>query len=238
MYQDHGNESQILKEVEPRSFEEIIGLWPKIFRMNEAFFSNEVPRVSGTKTLVGVLVYAVIAAANAMLTTAMTFSETVAYLPTEYNEFFPSSTTFLMFSLCAGLIGTPITFYLGNGVLYTIARLFGGQGDFATQAYLQSLYLVPMGIIMVVLYFVSLVPLVGNIIYYPLLFAMSIFGIVLSIRSTKVAHRFSTGKALLTIFTPLIVVVILIACIMAVTFATFDPGDLGTFTNIDNLLPI
>lgn len=221
--------------VEPHSFENIIRLWMKIFSMDERFFLREIPRTDGLNTFVGVIVYAVVITVNSMLTTALTFSETMTNIPLEYVEFLPDSTTFLLVSLCGGLIGTPLTFYIGNGILYGIARLFGGSGDYAVQTYLQSLYIVPLGIITVVLYLISLVPILGNFIYYPVLIVVSIFGIILIVRSLKAAHDFSTGRAVLVIFAPMIVVFAIFTCILIFSLAALGPVSQGTFSNLVTL---
>ncbi len=217
---------------EPHSFEAIMRLWTKFFSMDTRFFLLEIPRTDGLNTLVGVIVYAVVITVNSMMTTALTFSETMSKIPLEYTEFMPDSSTILLISLCGGLIGTPLTFYIGNGILFGIAKLFGGRGEYAVQTYLQSLYIVPLGIITLVLYLISLVPILGNFIYYPVLFGVSIFGIILSVRSIKATHDFTTGRAVLVVIAPMIVVFALFACILIVSLSALGPASQGTFSNI------
>ena len=71
----------------------------------------------------------------------------MAFLPPEYKE--AAAVGAGQNALCSALIGTLIGFYLSNGLVYLGARIFGGTGDFTTQAYLASLFAVPVGIVSV-----------------------------------------------------------------------------------------
>ncbi len=45
------------------------------------------------------------------------------------------------------LVGTPIGFFIGQGILFGLAKAFGGQGAFTQQAYAFLLFQVPLGIL-------------------------------------------------------------------------------------------
>jgi hypothetical protein len=84
-----------------------------------------------------------------------------------------------------------------QGLNYLVARLLGGTGNFVTQAYLASLFYVPLGVVSGL---VSLVPYyVGSLVS----FAISIYIIALSVRAIKVVHQLTTGRAVVAILWPL-----------------------------------
>jgi hypothetical protein len=105
----------------------------------------------------------------------------------------------------ASIIITPISFLIGTGILYLIARLFGGTGDFGRFAYLLAAFQAPIAIISAVL---GLVPFLGGC----LAAALSIYSIVLTYFAIKVEHSLSGGKAIATLLLPLILVLVIAFC--------------------------
>ena len=103
------------------------------------------------------------------------------------------------------IIGVPLGFFIGVGILYLIAKAFGGQGTFLAQGYTYLLFEVPLGIITAVL---GLIPILGALVAI----AVGIYALVLEIFSIMAVHRLSGGKATLVVFIPVIVVFVL-ACI-------------------------
>jgi hypothetical protein len=178
-------------ETGPRPFGEIPPLWFKVFQIDEDFLSSELPRASGTNVLLSVLIMAVVAslagAVGALLQDAVA----------------PFA------GLCGGLLGGFISFYLSAGIIYVGARIFGGKGTFGGQAYLQSLFFVPLGIVQ---WIVTVIPAVGPV----LSVVVTIYNLVLSVRAVKVSHKLSTGKAVGAILAPLAVVIALAACVIAI----------------------
>jgi len=178
-------------ETSPHPFGEIPPLWLKVFQMHEDFFASELPRASGTNVLLSVLIMAVVAslagAVGALLQDAVA----------------PFA------GLCGGLLGGFISFYLSAGIIYLGARIFGGKGTFGGQAYLQSLFFVPLGIVQ---WIVTIIPFVGPV----LSVVVAIYNLVLMVRAVKVSHKLSTGRAVGAILAPLALVFVLASCVMAI----------------------
>jgi hypothetical protein len=169
--------------------------------MTEAFFAQEAPRSSGSGTLISLLILAVITTISVGLASGM-LSE-FADMPTEITG------EMVVPSICFGLVGIPLIFYVTNGLNYLGARLLGGTGNFVTQAYLRSLFYVPLG---VVTGLVNLVPFVGPFIAL----AVSIYMFVLNVRAIKVVHQLTTGRAVAAIVWPLLLLILLAICLIAV----------------------
>ena len=220
------NEEQFPMSTSPRPFGELPGLWVKVTQMTEEFLAQEAPRASGSNTLVSVLILAAATAVLYAISAAIWGGAQTAFLPPEYREIGAAGAGGNVFrSLCSGLIGTVVGFYLGNGLVYLGARVLGGSGDFGTQTYLQSLFAVPLGIVTAV---VNLVPCVGLI----AALALGIYSIVLSVRAVKVVHNLTTGKAVAAILVPVVILGLLAACGVIVLLALLGPAINNVFQNI------
>ena len=124
-------------DTSPRPFGEIPGLWLKVMQMTEEFFALEAPRASGANVMISVLIMTAVATVLAMISSLISGGVQMAFLPPEYREAAAMGVgQSVVFSLCGGLFGTIIGFYLGNGITYLGARVLGGSGDFNTQLYL------------------------------------------------------------------------------------------------------
>jgi hypothetical protein len=110
-----------------------------------------------------------------------------------------------LLGLCFGLIGPFVTFYVTSGLTYLGARVFGGNGSFGTQTYLASLSTVPM---LLATALVNLVPCLGTIVA---LF-LAVYATVLDVRSVKVAHNLTTGRAVAAILVPMLIVLLFLCC--------------------------
>jgi hypothetical protein len=212
----------------PRPFGEIPGLWLKITQMTEQFFAQEAPRASGSNTLISVVILAVLSAVLSALSSLIGGGIQSALLPSEYRDMAATGVGgSIVCSLCSGLIGTALGFYIGNGLTYLGARVFGGDGDFGTQLYLQSLFAVPIGIVSGV---VGLVPIVGAL----AILAASVYAFVLNVRLFKAIHNLTTGKAVLSIILPGLVIAIVVGCVMVVILALLGPTIGNVFSDIVN----
>ena len=114
-----------------------------------------------------------------------------------------TGTTFSrLFSLATsiGLIGVvPLLFFLLMGMVFLLAKAFGGQGTFLEQCN-SSLYIqAPLGIFSKLL---ALIPVVGRILNS----VLSLYGIVLQVFVIMAVHRLSRGKAIATILIPLVTI--------------------------------
>src|SRR6266849_10315081 len=115
-----------------------------------------------------------------------------------------TGTTFSRFFSLASSIGlivvVPILFFLLMGIVYLLARAFGGQGTFLEQCN-TSLYIqAPLGILSKLL---SLIPGVGRILNS----VLSLYGIAIQAFAIMAVHRLSRGKAIATILIPVVTIV-------------------------------
>ena len=84
--------------------------------------------------------------------------------------------------------------------------LLGGSGEYGRYAYLNATYTAPLTILAALL---GVVPVLGC-----LSFIFYIYQLVLTYYVTKVEHQLSSGRALIVVLTPVIFVLLLIACIL------------------------
>ncbi len=108
----------------------------------------------------------------------------------------------------------PLFFFIVMGIIYSLAKAFGGQGKFVTQGYACLLFGVPLGIISSLL---TLLPLAGLFLALGLL----IYGIVLAIFSIMAVHRLSGGKASAVVLIPIAVGLILYCGVVFALLAYF-----------------
>jgi hypothetical protein len=211
-------------------------LWLKLFEMGEGLFAKEAPRASDSNVLISILILSIV---TALLSSATTLigGGTVMSGPVAPPSDVPSPTTpstgsLLLTSACCGILGTFLGFYIGNTLLYFGARVFGGTGDFGTQAYLQSLFIVPIGILSSVLSPLSAIPTVGNCIFGLFSLALTVYAVVLTVRALKVAHGLSREKAIGAALVP-IAIVMGIACLAAAALVLLAGPVIGnTFEDI------
>ena len=175
-------------------------LWLRVHEMSEEFFRNEIPRTSTSNTFYSILIYAVISLAFSIFQTLFSKSS---------NPFSELSPEAGIYSLITGMglvclvVIIPIGFYISNGIYYGIASLLGGKGTFSSQAYITSLFIVPIGVLSFILALFSAIPVIGWFIYSGLALIVSIFNIILTVRCYKAVHNFSTGRAVaVVLFTP------------------------------------
>ena len=157
----------------PRPFSEIPGLWLQLSRMSEDFFSKEIAHASAKNTLLSVLLYTGISATISVLITLL--SSAINYFSKTPSQQLANIGTAVLFSCCYAIIAIPLGFYLSNGITFVIALIFGGKGKFVSQAYLGSLFVVPLGLISSITSFALLIPIIGNYVLYVLLFVILIF---------------------------------------------------------------
>jgi hypothetical protein len=114
-----------------------------------------------------------------------------------------TGTTFSRFFSLASSIGlivvVPILFFLLMGIVYLLARAFGGQGTFLEQCNISLYIQAPLGILSKLL---ALIPVVGRVLNS----VLSLYGIVLQVFVIMAVHRLSKGKAIATIAIPLLTI--------------------------------
>jgi hypothetical protein len=108
------------------------------------------------------------------------------------------------FSSLANIIWVPVWFLIGVGIYHLLARLLGGTGEYGRLAYLSAAFSAPLGIVTTLL---SLIPLAGCV--TPLI---GIYTLVLSYFAVKVEHQLSSGRAIMVILIPALVLIVLAMC--------------------------
>jgi hypothetical protein len=204
----------------PRPFEQVPGLWFRLFQMDDDFFAREAPRANGVATLIGVLVYT--------FATVLVSFVYLNFLP-NFGDVVPGADQFRDIGSLSGwyllcqLVIVPLGFYLVNGYYYVVAVILGGKGSFNAQSYLISLFTVPVGIVSLL---VSLIPCVGALVSL----ALSLYALLLTVRALGATHQYSVGRSLLTAISPLLLLLIPI-CLIAV-LAVSGPGIQEVFNQI------
>jgi hypothetical protein len=223
-------ESPIAEPIGPRPFLEIPRLWLRVYEMTEEFFRNEIPRTSTSNTFYSILIYSVISLAFSIFQMLFTKSSNpFSELPMEAGIY----SLFTGMGLVCLVVIIPVGFYISNGIYYGIASLLGGKGSFSSQAYIDSLFTVPIGVLSLILALFSVIPVIGWFIYSGLALIVSIFNIILTVRCYKAVHNFSTGRAVAVVFLPLVIMIIPMCLI--VVLALMGPGIGSIFSNIISL---
>lgn len=228
---------QEFSDTRPRPFNQIPKLWLDLVKMTEEYFAQEAPRASAANALIGVLILAVVTAIMSVFSTLLGGGIGMVTAPAAYEDIEVVPLVGLlagmgMYSACCGLIMTPIGFYIGNGLIYLGARIFGGTGDFNTQVYLQSLFVVPLGIVTSVLSLIYVIPYLGGCIGIVVGLAIAIYTFVLNVRAVKVTHDLTTGRSVGAILAPALLLLVFVPCIVIVVLALMGPAIGNVFSNI------
>jgi len=129
-----------------------------------------------------------------------------------------------------GIVGGLIGWIIAGGIYFIFAKLLGGKGDFITQIYLMSLYIPIISIIAAIFSPVSSVTIL-----------ISLLGLYFLTFALKEAHGYSTGKAILTWFIPIIILLVIVVILVMVAVALFAPL-IGTMVpelgNFAEFLPV
>ena len=108
------------------------------------------------------------------------------------------------------IISGPLSFLISVGIYHLIASVFGGRGQFGRYAYLSATFMAPLMIVSSLLIFV---PILG----FCLTIFLGIYQVVLTFYATKVEYQLSQGRAIVVVLVPLLAVLLLAACGLAVT---------------------
>jgi hypothetical protein len=101
------------------------------------------------------------------------------------------------------LVFTPVSFLAAGGILYMIARAFGGRGTFLEQIYTTLLFGVPLVILSFLL---QLIPVTSSWLPY----LPHLYSLVLFVVSLMAVHQLSRGKALAVILIPISILLVLV----------------------------
>lgn len=124
-------------------------------------------------------------------------------------------------AFCGALILTPIVFLIVSGILFVIAKMFGGDGEFEEQTYLLSTFGAPLTMVNAV---IGIVPILGAC----LGLLIGLYQLVLATMAIKVSHNLDTAKAVMVVLVPVVVIFLCFICIFAVALislgAVFGSG--------------
>lgn len=123
-----------------------------------------------------------------------------------------SATGLIVTLAIAQIILIPLSFFIAIGILYLIAKAFGGQGSYLEQLYTTVLFGVPL---VALSYLLLLVPVAGNwLVYLPHVYSLILFAI-----SLMAVQRLSLGKAIAVILIPIAALLLLTIAIVVVLIA-------------------
>ena len=129
-----------------------------------------------------------------------------------------------------GLVGAIIAFFLtfvgffiGVGIYFLLAKIFGGRGTFLQYCYCFLLFAIPISIVSSVL---SLIPILGLLIAL----GLGIYQIVLMVNMTMAVHRLPGGRATLAVLILPIIGTVLSCALSIVAFTAM----LHTMQQIQN----
>ncbi len=105
-----------------------------------------------------------------------------------------------------GIIISPIIFLVVVGIVHLIATVLGGKGDFGRYAYLSAAIGAPISIVNA---FLGFIPVVGGCVVA----LLSIYSLILNYFAIKVAYSLTSGRAIVVILIPLIIVLGVALCI-------------------------
>ena len=121
----------------------------------------------------------------------------------------------------------PLSLFIGTGLLFMLAKAFGGNGKFLSQLYSSLLFLVPLGLLLnVLILLLSLLPGVGSVLSFLIILGyLGYEGTLLGLMLVPV-HRLSSGRAAGAVLS-LFGVAILLACVLGFIAAIFLSASLG-----------
>jgi hypothetical protein len=113
------------------------------------------------------------------------------------------------------LLLIPLLFFFAMGLLYWLARAFGGHGVFVQQAYTTLLFVTPCGLIVSVL---GMIPFAGSFLSAFLGVVLFVYCVALQCFATVAVHQMEGGKATAaTIITALSLIPASILCLVCWT---------------------
>ncbi len=173
-------------------------------------------------TLLGVLSNLLVQPGNALSSTDTSTlpAATVAAMQQLYS-FISTLTTY------GQVLLIPLSLFVGTGLLFMLAKAFGGNGKFLSQLYSSLLFLVPLGLLLNVLTLLfSLLPGIGSVLgFLVILGYLGYEGTLLGLMLVPV-HRLSSGRAAGAVLS-LFGVAILLACVLGFVAAIFLSASLG-----------
>jgi len=200
--------------VDQASLRDLFQSWMNaVTKPNVATYEAEIPKASWLRTLIGVAVVTLVTFVLNLIFAGLAYGSMSQVLSQLHAHGVYSMDWIAglgggggIAGAFVGLIFTAAFFFLGAGLLWLMARMFGGtNSNFMTHAYLLSLSYTPLRILGAV---VNIIPIVGGLVS----FALYLYQLYSAGLAMQASQRMQPGRAQLAAFLPLIVG-ILVGCL-------------------------
>jgi len=196
--------------------------WRVITRPSSTIFAAEMGKARWNIVWVQIALYIVFVTIVGLLSNVFPSSGADA-LSSPSTSTLPAATVAMMQRLLSfmSILSTygqvlliPLSLFVGTGLLFLLAKAFGGVGKFLPQLYTSLLFLVPLGVIFNVLILLfSFLPGIGSVLGFLAIFAyLGYQGTLLGMMLVPV-HRLSSGRAAGAVLS-LFGVAILLSCVL------------------------
>ena len=209
--------------------------WRVISRPSSATFAAEMGKARWNIVWVQIALYIVITTVLSILANISVSSRTTA-LATAGSGLAPSTLVIvqqlyafiILLTTYGQVLLIPLSLFVGTGLLFMLAKAFGGVGKFLPQLYCSLLFLVPLGLLLNVLSLLfALLPSVGSLLsFLAIVSYWSYEGTLLGLMLIPV-HRLSGGRATGAIFSFIGVAILLffvLGFILAIILAATVPS--------------
>ncbi len=209
--------------------------WRVITRPSSTTFAAEMGKARWNIVWVQIAVYIVLTTIVGVLSNILVQSSTDA-LSTSNSSTLPASTVAMIqqlysfisiLNIYGQVILIPLSLFVGTGLLFLLAKAFGGNGRFLPQLYSTLLFLVPLSLFLNVLtLLLSLLPGIGSILsFLAILGYLGYEGTLLGMMLIPV-HRLSSGRAAGAVLS-LFGAAILLACVLGFIVAVVLTASIG-----------
>ncbi len=199
-------------------------------------FAAEMGKASWGIVWVQIVFYIVLVTLFGILTNAILPARADALSGTDTSTLAPSTIAAIqrlvsfvsVLSVYGQILLIPLSLFVGTGLLFMLAKAFGGVGKFLPQLYSTLLFLVPLGILLNVLsLLLALIPGVGSVLsFLAVLGYLGYEGTLLGLMLVPV-HRLNGGRAAGAVLS-LFGVAILLACVLGAIIAIIFTASLRT----------
>src|SRR5947209_175709 len=177
--------------------------WRVLTKPSARTFAEEMGKASWDIVLVQLAIYAVIAALISFLGSYLGLLLFSSYLGSSNSitntGIYGALNAIFSFGT---IIIVPISFFIGSGILFGLAKAFNGEGKFVTQNYALLLFEVPLGILGGLLGLIPFVNILTGL-------GVAVYRIILAIFAIMAVHRLNGGKATAVVLIPIGVAVFL-----------------------------
>ncbi len=202
--------------------------WRVIRRPSSMTFATEMGKASWNIVWVQIVFYTIIVTILGVLSSFIVPANTSSLSTTNTSTLTPETLAivqklqvFLSYATTYGqILLIPLFVFTGTGILFLLAKAFGGRGKFLSQLYSTLLFIVPLGLIVnILVLLLSLLPTLGS--FLALLVALGNLGYEGTLLGLMLmpVHRLSRGRAAGSILL-LFGVALLLSCVVGIIIAT------------------